>query len=97
MLRGYMGGYIDFAYLGMLLEHDIRFKKTKNISNVERVYGWGIMNFPTLKVSMYMIYMKPSYTFLSIAYLSFLECFLQTPFYFEALQQSLGVHLHILV
>jgi hypothetical protein len=42
----------------------------------------GIMNFPTLKVSMYMIYMKPSYTFLSIAYLSFLECSLQTPFLF---------------
>ncbi len=40
MLRGYMDGYNEFAYIGMLLEHDIHFKKTKNISNVERVYGW---------------------------------------------------------
>ncbi len=40
MLRRYMDWYNDFAYLGMLLEHDIRFFKTKNISNVERVYGW---------------------------------------------------------
>jgi hypothetical protein len=39
MLRGYMDWYNDFAYSGMLLEHDIRFKKSKNISNVERVYG----------------------------------------------------------
>jgi hypothetical protein len=34
-----MDWYNDFAYSGMLLEHDIRFKKSKNISNVERVYG----------------------------------------------------------
>jgi hypothetical protein len=40
MLRGYMDGYNEFAYLGMLLKHDIHFKKTMNISNVERVYGW---------------------------------------------------------
>ncbi len=40
MLRAYMDGYNEFAYLCMLLEHDICFKKTKNISNVERVYGW---------------------------------------------------------
>jgi hypothetical protein len=39
-LRGYMDGYNEFAYLGMLLKHDIHFKKTMNISNVERVYGW---------------------------------------------------------